>query len=377
MSRRDLIVIGASAGGVEALRELVRELPADLPAALLVVLHVPAAAVSVLPQILVRSGKLRAAHARHGEPIVAGQIYVAPPDHHLLVHAERILLSRGPRVNGHRPAVDPLFMSAARWRARRVISVVLSGVLDDGSVGTSAVNRAGGTTLAQSPDDALYPQMPANAIELGGASFNKPVAELAPLLVRLVNEEIETETPPGQGPMRPDIEHELDMDEKTSAALLGPASSFTCPDCHGALWELHDAELVRYRCRIGHSYGAETLFAQQSEKIEEAIWAGCRALEESAALAKRLADRALARGSEGIAERYRLLGRRFTDLDIGLPVAELRGAIRNCLANSEDSEQVLECRNRRGKTVACRATVVPLKRLEERGAVVVLEEVKS
>jgi two-component system chemotaxis response regulator CheB len=249
---------------------------------------------------------LPASHAKHAEPIVPGRIYVAPPDHHLLVHGSAVRLSRGPRVNGHRPAVDPLFMSAARWRASRVISVVLSGVLDDGTVGTAAVKRAGGTTIAQSPDDALYPQMPANAIELGGASFDKPLAELGPLLVRLVSEEIETEASIGGGPMRPDIEDELELDAQTSANMPGPASSFTCPDCHGALWELHDAVVVRYRCRIGHSYGPETLFAQQSDKIEEALWAGCRALEESAALAKRLEQRALARGSESIAERYRI-----------------------------------------------------------------------
>lgn len=302
MSRRDLIVVGASAGGVESLKELVHGLPATFPAAILVVLHVAPSSTSVLPAILTRSGPLPAAHAQDGAAIAPGHIYIAPPDHHLVIHGERIRLSRGPRVNGHRPAIDPLFFSAARWYGPRAISVILSGVLDDGSVGTAAVNRAGGTTVAQDPATALYPPMPQNAIELGGARHVVPLGELATLLVGLVHQDVDS--PAEGGTMRPDIEGELDTEEEAAAAMTGPASSFTCPDCHGALWELRDAELVRYRCRIGHSFGSETLFAQQSEKIEEALWAGYRALEESAALAKKLGEAATARGSAIMAARY-------------------------------------------------------------------------
>lgn len=303
MGRRDVIVIGASAGGVETLRELAPLLPRDLPATVLVVLHITPAAFSVLPAILERAGALPARHATDGEVYAPGTIYVAPPDHHLLVHGDTLRLSRGPRVNGHRPAIDPLFASAARWRGHRVVSVVLSGVLDDGSIGTSVVARAGGVTLAQDPATAAHAQMPQNAIELGGASIVAPVPELATHIVRLVNED--TPDPAGAGPVRPDLEGELDVDEDLAAAMRGPASGFTCPDCHGALWELKDGGLVRFRCRIGHSFGGETLSAQQSERIEEALWAGYRALEESAALSDKLATMAEARGSRAIARRYR------------------------------------------------------------------------
>lgn len=296
--KRDVVVIGASAGGVEALKEVFGLLPSDFPAAILVVLHLPPSGSSVLPAILSRGGKLAVAAAKGGEPLTAGRVLVAPPDHHLLVHADRARLTRGPRVNGHRPAIDPLFSSAARWRGERVISVVLSGVLDDGTMGTSAVKRAGGVTIAQRPDDALFPTMPQHAITEGGAVHAEPIPALAALLIRLVSEEILDPNPPRRS--MPDHEHELTLGEEESAAIPGVASGFTCPDCHGALSELRDTELVRYRCRIGHSYSPGTLSALQSEKIEEALWAGYRALEESAQLAKKLADRT----TGGVSERY-------------------------------------------------------------------------
>lgn len=276
-------------------------LPADFPAAILVVLHIAPSAVSALPAILTRAGPLPASAAQNGDRYRGGHTYVAPPDQHLLVHADQLRLSHGPRVNGHRPAIDSLFRSAARWRGERVISVVLSGVLDDGTAGTSVVKRAGGITTVQEPDTALYRQMPSNALEIGGARHSAPLPELAKLLDELVREEIPDL---GGGIMSTDVEHELEVDPEAGATVQGPASAFTCPDCHGALWELRDADLVRYLCRIGHSYGPETLVAQQSEKIEEALWAGYRTLEESAALSKRLSDDARARGAVAVADRY-------------------------------------------------------------------------
>jgi two-component system chemotaxis response regulator CheB len=293
MPNRDLIVVGASAGGVEALTRLVHDLPADLPAAVVVVLHVPAHGTSVMPAILSRHGPLSAAHAVEEEPIVPGRIYVAPPDHHLLVKNGTVRLGRGPRENGHRPAVDPLFRTAARAGGRRVIGVVLSGALDDGTAGLVAIKERGGVTVVQDPDDALTPGMPRSAIEQGAVDHILPLAGIGPLLARLAAEPLRPEPEP---PVSQEMDVEADMAELDLDALQNPdrpgvPSGFACPDCGGALFELHNGELIRFRCRVGHAWSPHSLLAEQSEALETALWTALRALEESAALAERLADR--------------------------------------------------------------------------------------
>ena len=190
MRTRDLVVVGASAGGVEALRELVRGLPADFPAAIFVVVHIPTNSPSMLPHILSRSGLLPAAHATDGEPIKRGRIYVAPPNHHLLVKPGAAWVMYGPKENDHRPAIDPLFRTAARSYRNRVVGVVLSGNLNDGSRGLSLVKELGGLAVVQEPDDARYPGMPAAAIELVDVDHVLPITALADLLVRLTREPI-------------------------------------------------------------------------------------------------------------------------------------------------------------------------------------------
>src|SRR5205823_395009 len=184
-SGSDIVVVGASAGGVEALMRFARALPPDFPAPILVVLHVPATSSSVLPSILDRAGALAAVHAEDGMKIEAGHLYVAPPDRHLRIDGDRLRLDPGPRENGHRPAIDPLFRSAAAAYGSRAAGVVLSGTLDDGTVGLHAIKEAGGATLAQDPDDALYPAMPANAIAYARPDFVLPVEELVDTLVGL------------------------------------------------------------------------------------------------------------------------------------------------------------------------------------------------
>lgn len=305
MATRDLVVVGASAGGVEALKQLVARLPADLPASIFVVLHVPAAAESVLPGILSRSGPLPAKRAVHDEKYEHGKIYVAPPDHHLLIHGDRLRLTRGPRVNGHRPSIDPLFRAVARQFGPRAIGVVLSGVLDDGTAGMIGIKRSGGATIVQSPSDALYPGMPTSVLEHVSVDHTATAGGIADLLSKLVREEFEVDMPTDDNERVATPTDPLELEEHNDEEIRGrPPSMFTCPECNGSLWELDEDGALRYRCHVGHAYGPDSLLAGQSEALEEAIWAAYRALRESAMLAKRLADRATSQGLTSVAKQY-------------------------------------------------------------------------
>jgi two-component system, chemotaxis family, protein-glutamate methylesterase/glutaminase len=297
--RRDLVVIGASAGGVEALRAIAAALPADLPAAVLVVLHLPAAGQSVLDGILGRAGKLPSVKATHGARLEPGVITVGQPDHHLLVHGKSIRVTRGPRINGHRPAIDPLFRSAATWAGPRAVGVVLSGALDDGSIGLAAIARAGGAAIVQSPEDALYPSMPQSALAAVPTARSVSVAEIPGAISAALAEEVEVVGRPGD-PMT----GEPFEPSPTGETIDGAPSGFTCPECNGALWELRPGTPPRYQCHVGHAYTQSTLLAGQSERLEEALWAAYRALKENAALALRLAERARAQRFDKVAEDY-------------------------------------------------------------------------
>lgn len=302
MPGHDIIVIGASAGGVEALTHLVRNLPPELPAAIFVVLHIPSQSPSVLPQIINRAiarqhkggSSLKASHPKDNEAIQHGRIYIAPPDHHLLVKDGYIRLAKGPRENNHRPAVDPLFRTAARIYGQRVIGIVLSGTLDDGTAGLAAVKQCGGLAIVQDPDEALYLGMPRSAIENVEVDYILDVSEIARVLVELVDQPVKQE---GTNAVSNDIEMEADMAELEVGAMNNPnrpgqPSPYGCPDCGGVLWELGEGKLLRFRCRTGHAYSTGTLIASQSEALEEALWNALRALEEKAALALRLGTRA-------------------------------------------------------------------------------------
>lgn len=305
MPGRDIIVVGASAGGVDALKHLVQALPADLPAAVFVVLHVPAHGPSVLPKILSRAGPLPAVHAIDGQPIVPGTIYVAPPDCHLVVKPGQVRLTRGPRENSHRPAADALFRTAARAYGPRVVGVVLSGVLDDGTAGLAAVKHAGGLAVVQHPADALYAGMPQSALDHVAVDHVLPVDRIAALLARLAAEPLVVPHPP----LTPDDVKEADMAELEPGAVHahdrpGVPSAFGCPDCGGVLWEFHEGELLRFRCRVGHAWSADSLLAQQSDGLEAALWSALRALEEQSTLADRMATRAKTRGYETSAAEF-------------------------------------------------------------------------
>jgi len=287
-------VVGASAGGVEALKELVSGLPADFPAAVLVVLHIPPSGGNALATILDRVGPLDAQRATHGEPMVRGTVRVAPPDHHLMVVDGRLALSLGPRENGHRPAVDVLFRSAARSVGARCIGVVLSGALDDGSAGLVAVRGRGGIAIVQDPDEALQPGMPSSAIEVSDPEHVLPVSQIASLLSRLVKEEV-SEGAGDNAPEQMEVETavaQFDMSQIDGNEHPGHPAGFSCPDCSGALWRIEDGGLLRFRCRVGHAWSAESLLAQQSQTLEGALWMALRSLEEKAALSRELGRRA-------------------------------------------------------------------------------------
>lgn len=288
MAHRDIILIGASAGGVQTLAELVRHLPNDLPATVFVVIHLAPFGSSSMPAILSRSGRLPALHPRDGDPIEPGRIYVAPPDHHLVIEPERVRISRGPSENGHRPAVDVLFRTGAQVYGPRVIAVVLTGNLDDGTAGLAVVKRHRGTAVVQDPTEADYPGMPKSAIASVAVDHVLPLAEIAPLLVDMVGQPLHhVEMPLKEDTMgiKETLEQGVDPEGK------GVPSALTCPECGGSLFERDELGLVHFRCRTGHAYSPESLLAKQTEMLEASLWAALRALEENAALARRMARR--------------------------------------------------------------------------------------
>jgi two-component system, chemotaxis family, protein-glutamate methylesterase/glutaminase len=294
--------VGASAGGVEALRDLVALLPADFPAVILVVLHLPPSGTSVLPQILQRAGTLPARQAEDGVELAGGCIYVAPPDFHLLVDGRHARLDHGPRVNGHRPAIDNLFASAAHAFGEGVAGIVLSGVLDDGAAGLMSIKRHGGLTLVQDPSQAHYSQMPLAAIEQAQPDGVGTIAELAAAM-------IEAATPPPEDPPTasgdPREDPVLAVDRGASdSPQPGDPTGLTCPECNGAIWESFEHGLIRLRCRTGHEYGPEAFVAAQYDRVEAALWTALRTLEERAVLHRRMAARYRDRDNPRLAERF-------------------------------------------------------------------------
>jgi two-component system chemotaxis response regulator CheB len=330
---RDIIVIGASAGGVQVLQQLMSDLPEDLPASVFVVVHTSPDSPGILPQILDRAGPLHAVQAEHGEPIRKGRIYVAPPDYHLLVEKDRVLVTRGPKENGFRPAVDPLFRTAARSFGSRVIGIVLTGGLDDGTIGLMHIKSVGGIAIAQDPVEAVFPSMPQSAIDNVDVDFVLPVAQMPALVRRLVTEPASqgaTMAKPGNG--RPDVA------EAGKAVLLeemasGPPTAYTCPECGGALWERKDGKVLRYQCHVGHSYTADILVAEKNEQLEAVLWSALRALEENADLRRRMARRA-----ENGPPTIRQMGQKY---EKQAKEAEDRAAIlRELLTNGRTSKQM-------------------------------------
>ncbi len=283
--RRDIVVIGASAGGVTALLALAKTLPADFPAPLFVVLHVAPDSPSLMPQLLNSVSALEARHPQNGETVRPGVIYMAPPDHHLLLEDDRVLVARGPKENRFRPSIDALFRSAAYTYGPRVLGVVLTGYLDDGTSGLWSVQRMGGLAIVQDPHDAEQPAMPTNALEFVEPDYIVTLAQLGPLLVRLTLEAAPAKTRL-PAPQLDLLKVELTIAKQGGGFELGiiekgKLTPFTCPDCHGALTQLIEGNLVRYRCHTGHAYTVSALLSEVTESVESMLYQAMRGLEET------------------------------------------------------------------------------------------------
>lgn len=296
----DIIVVGASAGGLQALVELVKGLPADLPAAVFVVMHVTPHHRSSLAQILSRSGPLPARLAEDGAPIVRGNIYVAPPDYHLVLREGTMELARTARENRTRPAADPLFRSAASAYGRRVVGVILSGTMGDGTIGLMAIKGYGGVAIVQDPEELLYSGMARSAIQNADIDYVLPVREIPSCLATLAQPDggPEEDTPMVTTPEDPDRIIDQDFSEQIEGRRAGETAMYSCPECGGVLWQMNAQKVLQFRCHVGHTYSPELLLVEKSELLEAALWAAVRTLVEKSTLTRQLATRLAAEGDE-------------------------------------------------------------------------------
>lgn len=289
---RGLVVIGASAGGVETLKDVVGRLPADLPAAVCVVLHIAPSSPSALAHILQRAGRLRCQAASEGARLEPGTILVAPPDRHLVIDDNVARLSVGPRENGHRPAVDVLFRSAATIWADRVVGVILSGTRDDGTAGLAAIKAYGGCAVVQDPEEAMYPGMPANAISHVAVDAVVPSRLIAQTVSAMVRGQ---QPPPGRRSQKTEQGQANGIKELISV----------CPECGGVLTEDHRAGMMQWKCHVGHRYSPRSLADAQAVRVEQALWTAVRMLRDRSALLNRMADHAGAGDQPRSARRFR------------------------------------------------------------------------
>lgn len=280
----NIFVVGASAGGVEALEQLVHQLPADFPGSLFIVLHM-AAGESLLPQILAKRSQLPVICARDGTIFAPGTIYVCVPDHHLALDANAVRVRKGAMQHRNRPAIDVLFNTAAVEHGPRVVGVLLTGMLDDGSAGLLAIKRQGGTAVVQDPEDARFPDMPRSALRNVTIDHCLPLVRIPRLLVQLARGSV-----PRPAPELRLVERLNGIQKSDAMPTDAKPSAYSCPECHGVLWEVTDPALLHFRCRVGHGYSPESLGFEQDRAVEDALWAAVRSLEEQASFSSRMAE---------------------------------------------------------------------------------------
>jgi two-component system chemotaxis response regulator CheB len=303
-----LVVIGASAGGIDALRVILAPLPADFAAPICVVVHISAESPGVLHGILDRVTPLRVVSARNQTRLEAGHVYIAPPDFHLLVEPGRLRLTKGPRENRFRPAIDPLFRSAAQVAGPAAIGVVLTGNLDDGTAGLGAIKKLGGVAIVQDPLEARYPSMPQSALNHVEVDYCVPLERLPRVLVDLTRRPAARPVAPGADD-RVNAEVGIAKEQHPMEAGLdrfSRPSLFTCPECHGTLLEIVDEGRVRYRCHTGHAFSADSLLSAAGDEIDAALWNAIRSLEESARFLDALATHVREAHPHVAGERFRI-----------------------------------------------------------------------
>jgi two-component system chemotaxis response regulator CheB len=309
-----IVLVGGSAGAIKALKIILPMLPQDFPAAVLIVTHIGPHR-SMVPEILGRCSAMPVRHATDGEPLIPGRVLVAPPDEHLTVVTKDgrayVRLLHGPKENHCRPAIDPLFRSAASAFRENTIGVVLSGYLDDGTVGLQAVKACGGLAIVQDPTEAEAMDMPASALEHVDVDRVLRVSEIGPALVELVSRSVQPGGPRHEDP-RSDLPSWIDIENRITGRdsdmddleQIGKPSSLTCPECSGALWEICRNGPIRYRCHTGHAFTAKVLEALQGSAVEDAIWGAIRALHEQERLFSKLCEKERQSGDAERAAEY-------------------------------------------------------------------------
>lgn len=281
----DIIAIGASVGGVEAIPRLISSLPSGLPVSVFVVLHSPPRGPGLLPEIIRRNSALPVRHAVEGEKVLHGHVYVAKPDYHLVLEGSRIRLVRGPKENFHRPSIDALFRTAAESYGSRVVGVVLTGNLDDGTAGLYTVKKLGGIAIVQDPKDAMAPAMPNSALRNVKVDHCLPLDQIGPVLVRLA---MTSDIPKGK---KRTLTTKRFMVPKEMEKEFGLPTSFVCPECNGPLWKTKPGRSLQFRCHEGHAYSPDSLLADCAEQVERALWSAARMFDERANLLRRLGER--------------------------------------------------------------------------------------
>lgn len=301
-----LIVIGASAGGMAALKQLVAQFPQNFPAPIFIVNHMSADTTGeALVRVLDRSSSLTCVHGHDNQAFKSGNIYLAPSDQHMLIVEGKILITKGARENRSRPAIDPLFRSAAVAYGNRVVGIILTGYLDDGTSGMMAIKRCGGVCIAQDPEDAAYPDMPQSVITNVGADYCVPISEMGAVLSELVRRKL-----PENKPAPEDLVIEAKIAQRVlsdlpSVEALGEQVPYNCPDCGGVLWKVTDGDLLRYRCHTGHAFTSSVLLAQQTVKIEETLWVALRMFEERQNLLETMSKNESRKPPSSISQRAR------------------------------------------------------------------------